>query len=49
MTPRRRRNQRPPMPRLAISNCCDVCGKVRASGNHSACSKMRQAKYQRDQ
>ena len=35
-----------PMPFLDLNNICDECSKPRAQGNHRACSKKRQARYQ---
>ncbi len=34
------------MPQFQLTNTCDECGKNRAHGNHRACSKKRQARYQ---
>lgn len=34
------------MPQFTLSNVCDECGQYRAHGNHKACSKKRQARYQ---
>lgn len=27
----------------AVSNVCDICGKPRAHGNHTQCSRIRKA------
>lgn len=40
------RRQGAPMPFLDQSTVCDECGRARSSGNHRACSKKRQARYQ---
>lgn len=34
-----------PMPRLALDGRCEICTGYRAHGNHTACSKKRQAIY----
>lgn len=34
------------MPQFTLSNTCDECGHHRGHGNHKACSKKRQARYQ---
>lgn len=35
-----------PMPFLELDPRCDECGRARSNGNHRACSKKRQARYQ---
>lgn len=40
--------RRPTTPRLTTSPACDQCGHLRATGNHTACSKKRQAIYARE-
>lgn len=32
-------------PRLTHSPICDECQKIRATGSHTKCSQVRQAKY----
>ncbi|MDB5996870.1 MAG: hypothetical protein JWP42_4006 [Pseudomonas sp.] len=32
-------------PRLAHSPYCNECGLIRATGSHTKCSRLRQAKY----
>lgn len=39
------RKESAPMPYLTLRQECDECGRSRVIGNHSACSKKRQARF----
>lgn len=34
-----------PMPRLVLDGRCEICAGYRSHGNHTVCSKKRQAVY----